>query len=336
MKNTRIRSQAAESQRRGLWQEPEIPLTAKRLSTAEASVRGALNLAVDNPEEFVNDPNAKKGITKSIADMCQVNESEVNVTLEVVNTSEVTAPVLPDRRLVESQGSFLERLARRLQELVVKVDYVVNTEVADQSEAVTKGLELVQALSLPTDDEFAQSIVQAIVESGGATSYAVTVTDRQAELQVVIGDEVFSPEELEFNMSNYTTTLPFVEVPQFWDPTPLIWTMVIISILGLCVGAIFGRWYVRRKAAGQQRVIFGAGPDAPDVEVPEYGSTEYTIEARKRGVLLRCIKGESQMRGEDYPSEPSGSVPSDHGMASQDVPQEWRQQAKDELVISSI
>lgn len=42
------------------------------------------------------------------------------------------------------------------------------------------------------------------------------------------------------------------------------------------------------------------------------------------------------MRGEDYPSEPSGSVPSDHGMASQDVPQEWRQQAKDELVISSI
>lgn len=288
-----------------------------------ASVRGALNLAVDNPEEFVNDPNAKKGITKSIADMCQVNESEVNVTLEVVNTSEVTAPVLPDRRLVESQGSFLERLARRLQELVVKVDYVVSTEVVDQSEAVTKGLELVQALSLPTDDEFAQSIVQAIVESGGATSYAVTVTDRQAELQVVIGDEIFSPEELEFNMSNYTTTLPFVEVPQFWDPTPLIWTMVIISILGLCVGAIFGRWYVRRKAAGQQRVIFDAGPDAPDVEVPEYGSTEYTIE-------------ESQMRGEDYPSEPSGSVPSDHGMASQDVPQEWRQQAKDELVISSI
>ena len=27
---------------------------------------------------------------------------------QVVNTSEVTAPVLPDRRLVESQGSFLE------------------------------------------------------------------------------------------------------------------------------------------------------------------------------------------------------------------------------------
>lgn len=34
------------------------------------------------------------------------------------------------------------------------------------------------------------------------------------------------------------------------------------------------------------------------------------------------------MRGEDYPSEPSGSVPSDHGMASQDVPREWRQQAR--------
>lgn len=296
-----------------------------------ASVKGALNLAVDNPEEFVNDPNAKKGITKSIADMCQVNESEVNVTLEVVNTSEVaTDPLLPDRRLEsDSSRSFLERWARRLQELVVKVDYIVNTEVADQSEAVTKGLELVQALSLPTDDEFAQSIVQAIVESSaGATSYAVTVTDRQAELQVVIGDEIFSPEELDFNMSNYTTTLPFLEIPQYWDPTPLIWTLVVVSILGLCVGALFGHWYVRRKAAGPQRVIFGAGPGAPDIEVPEYGSTEYTTNE----------ESQIPMAGEDYPSEPDGgSIPSDTGGASQEVPQEWRQQANDEsMVISSI
>ena len=36
------------------------------------------------------------------------------------------------------------------------------------------------------------------------------------------------------------------------------------------------------------------------------------------------------MAGEDYPSEPSGSIPSDHGDhggAAQEVPREWRQQA---------
>jgi len=292
-----------------------------------ASIKGKLNLEVSNPEEFVNDPNAKKGIAIGIAEMCQVNESEVNVTLQVVNTSEVTTTTgLPDRRLDGSNGFFLEALARRLQDLVVQVDYTVNTEVADQSEAVSRGVELVAAISAPSDEQFASTITQAITEaSGGSSSYAVVVTEREATIQVVIGDEVFSPEELDFNMTNFTTTTEFVAEAEPWDATPLIVTLVVVSIIGLCVGAVFGQWFVNRKAKKQHRAIFrsfmggasaadddeGAGPDAPDVEIPEFSPRDSASAT----------------------SDPSGSVPSEqHGptrYVSENVPAEGNLAAQD-------
>jgi len=298
-----------------------------------ASIKGKLNLEVSNPEEFVKDPNAKKGIAKGIAEMCQVNESEVNVTLQVVNTSEVTTTTgLPDRRLDGSNGFFLEALARRLQDLVVQVDYTVNTEVADQSEAVARGVELVAAISAPSDEQFASTITQAISEaSGGTSSYSVVVTEREAAIQIVIGDEVFSPEELEFNMTNFTTTTEFVAVPEPWDATPLIVTLVVVSIIGLCVGAVFGQWFVNRKAKKQHRAIFrsfmggaadddeGAGPDAPDVEIPEFSPRDSASAT----------------------SEPSGSVPSEqHGptrYVSENVPEEGNAQGpQDHAEITHI
>ena len=59
----------------------------------------------------------------------------------------------------------------------------------------------------------------------------------------------------------------------------------------------------------------------------EFPSPTCPVAAPRPGPL--CLE-ESQipMAGEDYPSEPDGgSIPSDTGGASQEVPQEWRQQA---------
>eukprot|EP00913_Durusdinium_trenchii_P017381 g16341.t1 len=270
-----------------------------------ASVAGRLDLQVGNPSEFVKDENAKRGIKKSIAQMCEVNESDVNVTLEVVNTSanvtDTTVSPFPDRRL-----AFLE-VARRLQELVVRVDYVVTTEVADESTAVSRGTEMLTALTLPTDEQFAQSITQAIEEaSEGNSSYSVTVTARQANIQVVIGDEVFEAPPVEVT----TTKLPLIRSdsilrlhelreappgPDYMDAGTIAGiTIAFITLLscGLCVGLYCGRFYIRRRERGGDRKQrrermkpegeTGLDPDdegrnAPDVEESEQSESSSSL-----------------------------------------------------------
>ena len=61
------------------------------------------------------------------------------------------------------------------------MDYVVKTEVADESTAVSRSAELLVALSAPSDEEFATAIVTAIAETAeNATDYTVTVSNREA------------------------------------------------------------------------------------------------------------------------------------------------------------
>lgn len=75
---------------------------------------------------------------------------------------------------------------------------MVKTEVVDENVAVSRSAEILVALSAPSDEEFAAAIVSAIAETAAnATDYTVTVSNREALIQVILGDEVVTSGDLE-------------------------------------------------------------------------------------------------------------------------------------------
>ncbi|CAJ1451187.1 unnamed protein product, partial [Effrenium voratum] len=129
--------------------------------------------------------------------MAQVNASAVTVLLQLLsltnttNTSNGTGA----RRLSNFLDNAVEQVqyvVRRLAVLVVRVDYVIRLLVETESEAVTAATELLVAVSAPSDQDFSAIIAQAIEEvSEGNSSYTVEVTARQANVQIMLGDQAY-------------------------------------------------------------------------------------------------------------------------------------------------
>lgn len=81
-------------------------------------VKFAAKLEVSNPEAFVEDPGAKAGVIKGMADMLGIDKSYVDAVLSLVDA----------RRLWEA--------ARRLSVKAVQVDYVITVPAEEAKEAV--------------------------------------------------------------------------------------------------------------------------------------------------------------------------------------------------------
>ncbi|CAE7394191.1 unnamed protein product [Symbiodinium sp. CCMP2456] len=155
--------------------------------------------------------------------------------------------------------------------LVVRVLFTILEEVESEDAIEQRGNELMEALSSASDEQLAETLVEAIAEvSGGNSTYEVTVVDRQANVTVLFGDRDYSGD---FNI----TIPPVVEDPPPDDggitTTGLILGVVagIIALFagGLCVGCLVGRCVAKRAKRQTEHFIFSDSPPQPDVEVPE-------------------------------------------------------------------
>jgi len=238
-------------------------------------VTGTLDLEVSDPQAFVRDEDAVQGTKTALARTFGVNESLINVTLKVVAINATSNATEGENSTGERRLSFLEQTvifqARRLAMLVVRVLFTILEEVESEEAIEQRGNELMEALSSASDEQLAETLVEAIAEvSGGNATYEVTVVDRQANVTVLFGDRDYSGD---FNI----TIPPVVEDPPPPDDggitTGLILGVVagIIALFvgGLCVGCLVGRCVAKRAKRQTEHFIFSDSPPQPDVEVPE-------------------------------------------------------------------
>mmetsp|Transcript_117282 Transcript_117282/g.339060 ORF Transcript_117282/g.339060 Transcript_117282/m.339060 type:complete len:246 (-) Transcript_117282:147-884(-) len=131
--------------------------TTSMLAGAVKVVKGSLTMTVNDPAEFVKDPNVKTAIGKSIGEIIGVPATYISVTLTVV-----------ERRL---EGS-LRRLTGS-----VKVDYTITLPAtAPAGESVnTDASDIVNKMKTTQVVDLASKINAAVVAEGG-TAYTVQVT----------------------------------------------------------------------------------------------------------------------------------------------------------------
>lgn len=242
-------------------------------------VTGTLDLQVSDPQAFVRDEDAVQGTKTALARTFGVNESLINVTLKVVSINVTSNATEDENSTGERRLSFLEQAvifpARRLAMLVVRVLFTILQEVESEDAIEQRGNELMEALSNASDEQLAQTLVEAIAEvSGGNSTYEVTVVDRQANVTVLFGDRDYS--------GDFNITIP----PVVEDPPPddddgglsLTTTGLILGVVagiialfvgGLCVGCLVGRCVAKRAKRQTEHFIFSDSPPQPDVEIPE-------------------------------------------------------------------
>ncbi|CAE8697836.1 unnamed protein product [Polarella glacialis] len=132
--------------------------------TQQITVFGKMSMVLPNASAFVNDPAAKQGIAKSLANIAGVAVNRVSVTLS-----------LGTRRLS----------ARQLQSQSVIVDYTIKVSSASVAAATSLGDQMKGKIkAVPLADLGAQILKNVAAVSTSGTTYTITVTGVTAEAVV--------------------------------------------------------------------------------------------------------------------------------------------------------
>jgi len=124
-------------------------------------VTGQMTLDVDDPEGFVNDPQSKVAIAKSLASQLNdVEEDMIEVTLDLEDARRLAA-------------------ARALAAQKVVVTYVITLSGGDASAAATLGTDIVQAITSISTEDMKASLTQAFTDGAWTLSLVRSLSMNQ-------------------------------------------------------------------------------------------------------------------------------------------------------------
>jgi len=160
----------------GTNETDSVPTTTTTSTTTTVlfyhQVIGTMTLDVEDPEGFVNDPDSKVAIAKSLAaTLAGVEEDMINVTLELKDKDA--------RRLAAGRALQAENKS-------VVVTYVITLSGSDASDAATLGDNLVQSILNISTEDMKSSLTQAFTDAGLNVVLGDIVIDAPSSQAVVV------------------------------------------------------------------------------------------------------------------------------------------------------